>query len=288
MRIRYLFAAIALCTGSAHCEPAVWQISHGEGSTVWLLGSVHYLRDSDYPLPPIIDEIYARADDLVMEIDLDDLNPLDVQTRFMQAAMLPATQSLSSVLDADVYADTEHTARSLGLELTALEPFEPWLVALTIMDLGMARNGFRADQGLEQHLLMRARRDRKNVDGLETLADQIGVFDGLSYSEQQALLGQTLEEIGSPQREMDELLDAWRSGRLETLAAKLSESFVDFPGLYEALVVHRNERWISRIENLAAQPGHTLVVVGALHLVGEDNVVEMLRARGLEVTQISP
>jgi len=288
VRIRYLFAAIALCTGSAHGEPAVWQISQGDASTVWLLGSVHYLRDTDYPLPTIIDEIYTRADDLVMEIDLDDLDPVDVQTRFMQAAMLPATQSLSTVLDADVYADASRAAQTLGLELAALEPFEPWLAALTIMDLGMARNGFRADQGLEQHLLARARHDGKVVQGLETLADQISVFDGLSYSEQQSLLDQTLEEIDSPEREMDQLLDAWRSGRLDTLAGKLSESFADFPGLYEALVVHRNERWISRIESLAAQPGNTLVIVGALHLVGENNVVEMLRARSLEVVQISP
>ena len=198
-----------------------------------------------------------------------------------------ASSSLRSVVGADVYQLTETTASSLGLNIAALERVEPWLVALTLMDLGMTRLGYRSEQGLEQHLLLRAQRDRKPIYGLESVNDQIGVFDGLTSVEQEALLEQTLSELESAGQEMDELLNAWRDGSLATLTDKLSASFADFPGLYEALVIDRNHNWVPELERLARQPGRHLVVVGALHLVGEHNVVDLLRERGFDVEAYS-
>jgi uncharacterized protein YbaP (TraB family) len=123
------------------------------------------------------------------------------------------------------------------------------------MDLGMTQLGYRSDQGLEQYLLERAQRDRKPIYGLETVTDQVRVFDGLTPAEQEALLEQTLSELDSAGREMDELLTAWRDGSLATLTDKLSASFKEFPGLYETLVIDRNRNWLPELERLAAQPG---------------------------------
>lgn len=281
--LRACLAALLLLAANAWADPAVWRVSTGEDSELWLLGSVHYLREQDHPLPDVVEQLYARADALVMEIDLDDLDPASIQMQFMVAGLLPATSSLPGVVDAHVYRLAETTAGSLGLDIAALERVKPWLVALTLMDLGMTRLGYRSDQGLEQYLLARARDDRKPVHGLETVTDQIRVFDGLDAAEQEALLEQTLAELDSAGQEMDELLNAWRDGSLATLTDKLSASFEGFPGLYEALVIDRNRSWVPELERLAAQPGRHLVVVGALHLVGDHNVVDLLRERGLPV-----
>ena len=113
------------------------------------------------------------------------------------------------------------------------------------------------------------------------------MFDGLTAVEQEALLQQTLSELDSAGREMDELLTAWRNGSLDTLTDKLSAAFEGFPGLCETLVIDRNRNWLAELERLAAQPGRHLVVVGALHLVGEHSVVDLLRERGLRVTPYS-
>ncbi len=281
--LRASLALIFLLTANAWADPAVWRVSTGDDSELWLLGSVHYLREQDHPLPDVIEQLYARTDALVMEIDLDDLDPASIQTQFMLAALLPPSSSLSSVIDAEVYRLAATTAGSLGLDIAALERVKPWLVALTLMDLGMARLGFRSEQGLEQYLLSRARTDRKPIYGLETVTDQIRVFDALAPAEQEALLEQTLSELDSAGQEMDELLAAWRDGSLAALTEKLSASFADFPGLYEALVIDRNQKWLPELERLATQPGRHLVVVGALHLVGDNNVVDLLRERGLPV-----
>jgi uncharacterized protein YbaP (TraB family) len=247
---------------------------------MWLLGSVHYLREADHPLPPVIDELYGSADTIVMEIDLDDIDPARSQTEFLSAAMLARDTTLPEVLSPETYALAKAHAGALGIDLALLEHFEPWLVAITMLDLGVARLGFRAEHGVEQYLLGKARLDRKQVLGLEALATQIAIFDRLSADQQEALLEQTLAEIDSADDVMNEMVAAWRSGKLDELSTTLMEDFAQFPELYSTLVVDRNARWIETLEALLETPERHLVVVGALHLVGEHNVVDLLAARG--------
>ncbi len=284
--MRLLATALCLFSGSVWGEPAAWRVTNEQGGELWLLGSVHYLRSEDYPLPPNVDRLYEMADILVMELDLDDLDPIAVQGSFAGAGMLPPTSSLQSVLTPSVYRLAEARAAEFGLDLTLMARFEPWLVALTLMDLGMSAMGFNASQGLEQYLLRRAARDNKEVHGLEALEDQIRVFDQLSAMEQEALLVQTLTELDEAHGAMDELLDAWRDGLLDALASQLTADFEDFPNLYRALVIDRNVRWLDELQQLLSDERSSLVVVGALHLVGEDSVIELLRGRGLTVVAV--
>ena len=281
------FSLLCAVSGSAQAEPAAWRITGEDTGELLLLGSVHYLRQEDYPLPSNIDELYQQADTLVMELDLDDLDALSVQTLFVEAGMLPPGSSLQTVLTPAVYELAETRSAEFGLDLAFATRLEPWLVAITLMDLGMNALGFNASRGLEQHLLRRATSDGKQVLGLETLEDQIHVFDQLSIKEQEALLLQTLNEIDSADDAMDELLNAWRDGRVNTLANELTANFEDFPILYRHLVIDRNERWLDPLRQLLETGERYLVVVGALHLVGEDSVTELLQHQGLSVIEIN-
>lgn len=279
--------AVTLCllSVSAWGNPAAWHVS-GEDSELWLLGSIHYLRERDYPLPPRIEELYQLADTLVMELDLDDLDLLAAQASFMEAGILPASGTLRAVLDPEVYDLTEARAADLGLPILLLERLEPWLVALTLMDLGMNRLGYQASRGLEQYLVRRSFTDGKEILGLETLDDQIGIFDSLSWADQEALLLLTLTDLQAAEAEMTTLLDAWRDGNLDELAAELTADFDELPELQTALVSSRNRRWAAKLEELLQGSGRYLVVVGALHLVGEDSVIELLSARGFDVVRV--
>jgi uncharacterized protein len=280
-----LAAALAL-TGGVRADPAAWRVTDGAGGELQLLGSVHYLRDSDYPLPAIVDALYDGADALVMELDLDDIDPLESQSAFVGAALLPNGIRLGDILTPTVYGLAERRARELGIDLRLLEPFEPWLVAITLLNGGMVQRGFDPDSGVEQYLLAKARADGKEIYGLETLATQIAVFDALPAAEQEALLEQTLLELESPDAAIEEMVDAWRDGRLEALTEQLRREFADFPQLYAAIVVERNEAWIEELERMLGDGRRYLVVVGALHLVGEHSVVDLLRTRGLTVEKI--
>ena len=121
---------------------------------------------------------------------------------------------------------------------------------------------------------------------METLGDQIGIFDSLSWADQEALLLQTLTDLQAAEAEMTKLLDAWRDGNLDELAAELTADFDDLPELQSALVGSRNRAWAVKLEELLQGGGRYLVVVGALHLVGEGSVIELLSARGLDVALV--
>lgn len=276
-----------LLWATAGCaDPAAWRIEGPAGGSLTLLGSVHYLRERDHPLPALVDRLYAHADRLVMEIDLDDIDPAALQGSFLAAATLSGSERLSNVLPTPLYARARDRAAALSVDLTLLDRFEPWFVAVTLLDVGMSGLGYRADLGVERYLLDRAAGDGKSIAGLETVADQIAVFDRLSRKDQGALLEQTIDEIDTADGVMGEMVAAWRDGNLDGLADSLMDDFDGFPDLYAALIVDRNARWADKLETMLADERDTLVVVGALHLVGANNLIGMLEARGHSVTPV--
>jgi uncharacterized protein YbaP (TraB family) len=270
-----------LCAaGTAVADPAAWRIAGKQGGDVTFLGSMHVLRASDYPLPATIDQLFARADVLIMELDLDATDPATQQATIMRAAMLPPGTVLRDVVDAKVYELAEQRTREMGIDLSLLERFEPWFLSVAILDSGLRKFGFEGERGLEQYLVRKSHEAHKPIIGLETLAMQIGIFDALPPASQQAMLEQTLNELDEADTEMAKLAAAWRDGHLETLSEGLLADFKAFPGLYETLVKNRNAAWVEPLERYLRDGRHYLVVVGALHLVGRDNVIDLLKARG--------
>ncbi|HMB73991.1 MAG TPA: TraB/GumN family protein, partial [Gammaproteobacteria bacterium] len=230
--------------------------------------------------------IYAQADSVVFEIDLDDVAPNEVQSQFMGAAMLPGGASLQDVLEPALFSDTEAQAAQFGVDVRLLARFEPWFVATMLMSFGLSELGYEPRFGIEQYVLARSRRDGKEVNGIESLSTQVAVFDLLSEQDQAAFLEQTIAELGSDSRTMAALVSAWRNGALGELQSELMADFARFPGLYERLVVDRNAAWTEALEPFFAREATTAVVVGALHLVGDQSVIEMLRDRGYTITSV--
>jgi uncharacterized protein YbaP (TraB family) len=270
----------ALPAATAAADPAAWRITGKNGGEVTLLGSMHVLRPSDHPLPAAVDGLIERAQSIVMELDLDDVDAAAQQRVILETAMLPQGTVLANVVDASVYRLVEQTAGELGIDIELLERFEPWFLAVTLLDQGMRQFGFQAERGIEQYVLDQARRSGKEIVGLESLEFQIGIFDSLPPPQQQAMLEQTLAELDEAETALDAMVDAWRNGELESLSAELLEDFDDFPGLYDTLVTKRNQSWVPALERMLADGQRHLVVVGALHLVGPDSVIELLRAGG--------
>jgi uncharacterized protein YbaP (TraB family) len=278
--------ALLLHAGLAAADPAAWRVTGPHGGELTLLGSMHVLRPSDHPLPPSVDALIDRAELIVMEIDLDDVDGAAQQRTILSTAMLPQGTVLADVVDAGVYRLVGEATRELGIDLRLLETFEPWFLAITLLDQGLRRLGFQGEQGIEQYVLGRSRQLRKEIVGLETLEFQIGIFDALPPAQQQAMLEQTLAELDEAAAVLGDMVQAWRDGELETLAAELLDEFDAFPGLYDTLVTKRNNAWVPTLETMLADGRRHLVVVGALHLVGPNSVVDLLRARGLTVERL--
>lgn len=260
----------------------LWRVP-GKTNNVYLLGSVHMLRESDFPLPGDIETAYADAEALVMELDMDDLDPLAIQGLFFARGTLPDDKTLADVLGATKWQQASADARKLGIDLSMLSRVKPWWAAITIVQLQLVKTGFDPDLGLEGYFTRRASADKKPIEGLETAAFQVELFDAMDEARQVEMLTKSLADAATLDVEMGKLLSAWRRGEAEVLAELLAESFEGFPALYASVIRKRNEAWIQELANLLDDERDYLVVVGAFHLVGEDGVPAGLARLGYEV-----
>lgn len=274
-----------LCSLTSHAESPVWAI-RGANNTVFLAGSVHLLRPEHSTLPASYVRAYAEAEALVMELDLDDFDPLEAQSWMLQHGMFSGDTTLREAIGEKRFQRVAAEAERLGLPMDGLQKIEPWAIALSLMELQYAQLGFDPQLGVERQLEQRARRDGKEIRGLETLDDQLGKLDGLSYELQGRFLELTVEEMHDVERQTNELLAAWRAGDTERLANLLTTEFDEFPELYRILVTDRNRKWMPQIEQLLRDKQDYFVVVGALHLVGKEGLVELAQGRGLKPARV--
>jgi len=274
----------ALADDTGH-KVTMW-LAEGERNRVYLLGSIHLLRKQDHPLPAVFDEAYDDADALVMELDMDDIDPFALQALTNQMGVLHDETTLRDLMGDELYATAERTAAEVDIPFDMLAKTEPWFAAITVEQLVLMRLGFNPLYGIEMHMTMKATQDGKTVDGLETVEEQLGFLDGLSLEAQNELLIQTLSETGEVEEVMDELIRAWRYGDTAYLEENMLEDMQDYPELYAAIVADRNRRWVAAIEDLLDDDQDYLIVVGALHLVGDDGVPRLLSGRGVRIAQL--
>ena len=272
-------AWLAASPAVADGHPPLWRID-GRHNSVYLLASVHVLRATDDALSEPVLRAYKAANALYMEVDLDDLDPEAAGQFTMEHGVLPEEQTLRDILGPERYGTAHQQALDLGLDLDQFAQLEPWVVAITIAQMQFAKLGLDASAGVEQRLMERAKQDGKAIAGLETLADQLSALDSLPMKLQGEFLLVSLDEASDMEQEADQLISAWTRGDTTALARTLVHDFDKFPELYRSLIVDRNRKWADQIGALLDDDANYLIVVGALHLVGQDSVIELLRAHG--------
>jgi uncharacterized protein len=279
-----LLVAGAAAAGEGH-PVTMWRMDGGQNS-IYLLGSVHLLRAADHPLPSVIETAYADAETIVMEVDMDDIDPVTARQQVTALGVLPDGRDLEELMGPQPYARAEALARDAEIPLAMLDRTEPWLAAITVEQLMLARIGFDPQHGIEAHLTSKATAEGKPVIGLETVRQQLEFLDGMSLAAQRSLLLASLEESAQMERVMDELVRAWRYGDIAYLESEMLAQMQEYPELYRVIVVERNRNWTGAIEDFARDEDDFLVVVGALHLIGESGVPALLEERGYHVVQM--
>ncbi len=284
-------AALALLLVAAHSSAtetghpvSLWKVE-GEKNRVYLLGTIHLLRESDYPLPTAIDKAYDDVDAIVMELDMDDIDPFATQAIVSELGLIQDGRSLRDILGPELYKKADEYATAINIPLAMLANAEPWYAAITIDTLLLTRLGFDATLGVEMYLLGKAQADGKPIFGLETERQQMEILDGLSPDMQKTMLLQTLSDSTEMPDTLDDVIAAWKLGDVAIMEQEMLSEMSDYPELLDSLVSKRNDAWVGQIEELLSDDENYLIAVGTMHLVGEIGVPEQLRARGYTVLQ---
>ena len=280
-----IIIAVFAFTSQVNADTSVWVATQGENK-VYVAGTVHLLRKSDFPLPDEYEQAYADSDTLYFETDISGLTSLSVQTKMLQKLTYSDDRTLKTVLNAEAYSMLTQYTDAIGLPLQMLEKFKPGLLVSTLQIFEFQKMGF-TPEGVDSYFNTRATGDGKGIGQLETIDEQIDFLASMGEGLESEFIISSLEEMEGMEESMELLISAWRSGDMELLA----QLFVDdmkneYPQLYEMLLVQRNNKWLAIIERMFSEEGTELVLVGTAHLVGEQGLLNQLKLKGYEVTQL--
>jgi uncharacterized protein YbaP (TraB family) len=170
---------------------------------------------------------------------------------------------------------------------------KPWMLGHTLLLLEAKRRGYDPELASEFYLLAYAGAAHKEILGLETLAEQFAIFDRMSQAQLQAFLEQTLSELDDNRFEarLKTIADAWANGNAQALEDELeyekTRDSVFASVLLPRLIDERNRSMADKIADISRSSGpKSFVAVGALHLVGKEGIVALLRRRGFLVRQL--
>lgn len=289
--MRALFASLlALCALSCAPRPAapppapaLWRIADAD-SEIWLFGTVHVLPPDLRWRSEAVNAAFAEAEEFVTETDTGATASPAFQAMVQSYAVAPAGPLLSSRLsEADARA-LRNAARDNGLDIAALERLRPWYAALQISYAQAARAGHSGEAGVETVLAAEAQARGKATSALETPEQQIRVLADLPEDAQLHFLSVTLRQTSADEATLREMDSAWASGDVATLERLLTREWAEAgPVVHEALILRRNRAWADQIAARLDGAGQSFIAVGAAHLVGEGNVIALLRQRGITV-----
>jgi len=282
-----LFISISVSQAyAAGGKDFLWKVQ-SDTTTVYLLGSIHFMKKEFYPLSRRIEDAFDRSTILAVEANADDVSKLDIQG-LMEKAFYPADDMLQKHVSAQTYERVKKEFETSGIPAWLMDKQKPWFLALTLESLGLVKLGFDPSYGIDLHFLSEAS-GKKKIKELESIDFQINLLSGFSDSEQEAFLLSTLKDLKSYEKEVDRLLDAWVSGDAGGMESILQKNVIEDKGMasvYDKLIYDRNRNMASKIEGYLKTGEIHFVVVGAAHLLGEKGIINLLRQQGYRIEQL--
>jgi len=271
-----LFFSLGLISHTLAAEPLYWSATKAE-QTLLIIGSIHVGDPSMYPLPNKIESFLATSDGLISEIDLT-----QAASPVLPAAKLSSAQVLSRRQTDKLSA----IFQQYQMPTEALLASPPWLTALSLQMKQLSSLGYSSDWGVDQVLTHQATRLGKPIYPLESVDFQLQLLNALPENG-----AQILRELIEQWDEADEIfhcqIESWKKGDKTKLLSLLDSDEYD-QQMIASLLSNRNKDWAKKLNGQLLPPsGRYLMVVGALHLIGEDNLPALLENAGWHVKRLS-
>ena len=296
-----LAISLVACSGSRNkadvlpeTKHFLWKVSD-ENSSVWVLGSLHLADSTLYPLASVIDSAFTHADELAVEINLNDEEVVkEVGEQSARRGEL-AEGTLRDLLPEDMWNTVDSLCTSWNVPVAMIEKMRPWLAATMLSSYAFMQTGLNTDYGVDFVLLDRAAMEGKAIVGLETAEEQITALADTTESDSSGIyyLKTTLREISEIDSMVMNLMRAWKTGDDALLRRlmkedeeedSLSQDSKFKEGHEQRVFVNRNAKMADSIATFLREDRNVFVVVGVAHLALEkDNVIDALRNRGLKV-----
>jgi uncharacterized protein YbaP (TraB family) len=257
---------------------------------VYVFGTIHAGKAEFYPLNVTTIRALTRSAFLVVEADTRD--QVAVVKQITELAMLPSSSSLDRYVTPTLMNKVTRLLGKYQFPKERAVQMKPWMLASTLAALEAKHLGYDPDWATEAFLLGFAKGLKKPVIEMEGLSAQFRVYDGLSADEQLAFLEETIDEIekGSVERRTTALAEAWARASavdLEKARQDMRQSQSSYGKFFNTKVLdERNATMAAHIDDYLHSGKQHFVAVGVLHLVGEKNIIDLLKGRGYLVREL--
>jgi uncharacterized protein len=279
-----VFLVFVFCVQS-QAESSVWKIQKGD-SVMYVGGTIHILRQSDFPLPQEFDKAYTSSDMLVFEVDLGKANDPSVQQKLLTKAMYTDGSNVEQHLSTEAYKLLNEHCVTNGIPIEQLKQFKPQIIAVMMDTMELAKLGV-AQEGVDMFYYKSASKDNKVIEGLETIDEQIDYLLDMGKGHEDSLVSYTITDLDSTKKNFDIMIDSWKRGDVDKLDSLINgEIRSKMPEIYKDVIVDRNINWMQMIEKYFENQKTEFVLVGMAHLVGTDGIIEQLKKKGYKVEKL--
>ncbi len=278
---------------SGQCTPLLYEVTDGQGNTVWLFGSIHVGRESFYPLPDYVMNAYNQADALAVEFDvLAYQEDLTAMTKDLQDMVYTDGSTIADHIPQPLYEDCVKIMKENNSYNAMMDSYNIAMWAQFIESFTMEQAGADTELGIDVHFLGLAHQEGKTILNIESASEQYGIMADLPQELQVTLLESAVANYGQAElyaQSLQVMLNAWQLGNatlLSILAAPTAQSQEEaalFDEYNNAMITERNENMTDFAENALKTGQKLFICVGAAHVVGDGGIAKLLEARGYTV-----
>jgi len=257
----------------------LWSVT-GKGLTApsYVYGTIHMICKEDFIFSSTLQDKFNEAQNIYLELDMDDPS---MMIKMASLAILKGTTLQDLMTKEEYELLSRYVKDSLGMPMMMFNRMKP----ITLMSLLYARMlPCSSNESYEMKFVELAKASKKEVKGLETVEEQMGVFDKIPDSTEADMILEMIRNMDEQRRQLQVMVDSYKKEDLQTLSKQISSS-PEWKGFEDVLLVNRNRNWISIMEN-AMKQGTQFFAVGAGHLPGKDGIVTLLREAGYTVTPV--
>jgi uncharacterized protein len=257
----------------------LWQVSgNGLQKPSYLYGTIHMLCKDDAVLSDSLKSAIENTERIYLELDMDNLFEL---LGAMSKMKMKNDTTLRDLLSEEDYNKVKKYIESKNsiLPFSVLETYKPFLASSTLLESELPCN---TPVAMEQLIMQEAKDKRKRIEGLETMAYQMSIFDSIPYKLQAEQLLKYATATGNEseaEKEFSEMMDAYREQDLEKLGEFIKKSDDGMAQYEDLLLNNRNLNWVKKLKTILHERPVT-IAVGAGHLPGKKGLIELLRKEG--------
>ena len=268
-------------TSTDRTSSLLWEISGKKvKSPSYIFGTMHLIPKDQFLFPESLQEKVRNADLLVMEI-----GGLSEQMKGMQLMMLDEGNLFDFFSEDQADSIYDYSEENLGYSEEQLNTMFGKMKPFVLIQL-MTKNAFgESPASYEMSLEKIAKEKEIPVEGLETIEEQMALFDSIPMEDQVEMVMSSLRNADSSAVETQKLIDAYLEQDIDALHRYMQQSESNMETFEDDFLNKRNENWVPQIKKFVKK-NKIFIAVGAGHLGGEKGVIELLRKEGYTLTPV--